>query len=451
MSFNQDFVWGTATSAYQIEGAANEDGRGESVWDAFSHQPGKVLGGHTGDVACDHYHRFREDVALMAQMGVKAYRFSVSWPRVLPEGTGPVNEKGLQFYSDLVDCLLEHGITPYVTLYHWDLPYQLYLRGGWMNPDSPSWFAEYAAVVGQALGDRVKHFITFNEPQVFVGCSFVQGVHAPGVLMERRECLQMTHNILLAHGRAVKVLRDRVENCLIGIAPTSDVPIPADREQQSIDAARDAFFAVGEGSDWVWSVSWWSDPILLGHYPEEGMRSMAKDMPPIAPSDMELISQPIDFYGQNIYRGKPMCRDEQGKYRFAEHKIGAAKTAIGWYVDPECLYWGCKFLYERYKKPIYITENGMSCHDWVSLDGKVHDPARIDYLARHLQWLRRASEEGTEIAGYFQWSLMDNFEWAQGYGDRFGMVYVDFENQQRIPKDSFYWYRAVIAENGSNL
>lgn len=451
MMFKKDFAWGTATSAYQIEGAVNEDERGASVWDVFSHQPGKTAYGHTGDIACDHYHRFRQDVELMAQLGVKAYRFSVSWSRILPEGTGVVSKKGLQFYSDLVDCLLLHGIVPYITLYHWDLPYALYLRGGWLNPDSPRWFAEYAAVVGRRLGARVKHFITMNEPQVFIGCSFVQGVHAPGVRMERKECLQMAHHVLLAHGLAVQSLRAEVPNAQIGIAPTSEAALPADQSTQAVEAARRAFFSVDAGDDWVWSVAWWSDPILLGHYPEDGLRVLGQDLPQIGQNDLTIISQPIDFYGQNIYRGRPMCKNAQGQYQFAEHKAGAPKTAIGWFVDFDCLYWASKFLYERYQKPIYITENGMSSHDWISLDGKVHDSARIDYLHRHLQGLRRAAEEGVEIAGYFQWSLLDNFEWAQGYGDRFGLVYVDFETQQRIPKDSFAWYQSVISQNGGNL
>lgn len=451
MAFKQNFVWGTATSAYQIEGAAREDGRGPSIWDVFAHQPGKVLAGHNGDVACDHYHRFEQDVALMAQLGVKGYRFSISWSRVLPEGTGPVNEKGLAFYGRLVDCLLEHGITPYVTLYHWDLPYALYQRGGWLNPDSPRWFAEYAAVIGRALGDRVRHFITFNEPQVFIGCAFVQGVHAPGVRMERRECLQMAHHVLLAHGMAVQSLRAQVPGVQVGIAPTSDAMIPADESPEAVEAARKAFFATPGGDDWVWSTAWWSDPVLLGRYPEDGLRELEADLPAIGAEDMKLISQPIDFYGQNIYRGNPMERDAQGQCRLAAHKPGAPKTAIGWYVDFDCLYWASKFLYERYQKPLYITENGMSCHDWISLDGKVHDPARIDYLHRHLRGLRRAAGEGVDVAGYFQWSLLDNFEWAQGYGDRFGLVYVDFETQQRLPKDSFAWYSQVIAQNGQNL
>lgn len=451
MTFQKDFVWGAATSAYQIEGAAFEDGKGPSIWDIYAHQPGKVFDGHTGDVACEHYHRMEEDIKLMARLGVKAYRFSVSWPRVLPEGVGAVNEKGLSFYERLVDMLLAHGIEPYVTLYHWDMPYALYLRGGWMNPDSARWFAGYAALVAGRLKGRVKHFITFNEPQVFIGCSFIQGVHAPGVKMGRRECLQMSHNVLLAHGRAVQALRAEAPGALMGIAPTSEAAIPVSESPQDIEAARQAYFATSGGDDWVWSAAWWSDPVLLGRYPEEGLKLLEADLPPIGTEDLKLISQPIDFYGQNVYRGYPVRMGLDGRPEMMRHPAGTPKTAIGWQVDFDCLYWAARFLYERYKKPVYITENGMSSHDWVSLDGKVHDAARVDYLHRHLLKLRRAVEEGIDIAGYFQWSLMDNFEWSQGYSDRFGLVYVDFQTQERIPKDSFEWYRKTIIENGANL
>lgn len=451
MGFNKDFVWGVATSAYQIEGAADTDGKGKSIWDVFAQQQGAIFEGHTGEVACDHYHRMEEDVRLMAGLGVKAYRFSISWARVLPEGIGRVNEKGIAFYERLVDLLLEYNITPYVTLYHWDLPYALYLKGGWMNPESPQWFANYVALIGKRFKDKVKHFITFNEPQVFIGCSFIQGVHAPGVKMGRRECLQMSHHVLLAHGRAVQALRGEVADVKIGYAPTSDAAIPVSASQQDIAAARKAYFATPGGDDWVWSVSWWSDPVLLGKYPEDGMKNLEPDLPRITPEDMQLISQPIDFYGQNIYRGNLVCEGKNGEPEFLKHKIGGPKTAIGWHVNFDCLYWGTKFLYERYQKPIYITENGMSSHDWVSIDGKIHDMARIDYLQRHLQGLRCAAEEGADIAGYFQWSLMDNFEWSQGYSERFGLVYVDFQSLERIPKDSYYWYHNTIAKNGTNL
>lgn len=451
MSFSKDFVWGVATSSYQIEGAALEDGKGLSIWDAYSHQEGKTFEGDNGDVACDHYHRYKEDIRLMAELGVKAYRFSVSWPRVLPDGTGRVNETGIRFYSDLVDEMLRYGITPYLTLYHWDMPYELYKRGGWLNPDSPKWFAEYAGLIAGRLGDRVKHYMTFNEPQVFIGLAYVDGVHAPGHKFSRKDTLQMAHNVLLAHGLGVQAIRGRIPDARIGYAPTSNVPVPVTGRPEDIEAARRAFFEMPADGNWSWNTAWWSDPVLLGSYPADGMEILKQDLPDIGQDDMKTICQPLDFYGQNIYRGVPTRADEAGNPRQVPYPQGDPKTAIGWHVNFDCLYWGTKFLYERYKKPIFITENGMSCHDWVHLDNKVHDPQRIDYLRRHLLWLRKAAEEGVEVAGYFQWSFMDNFEWARGYNDRFGIVYVDYQTQERIPKDSYYWYRKTIEENGENL
>lgn len=450
MGFRDDFIWGVATSSYQIEGAWNADDKGLSIWDVYSKTHGKVFEGHTGDVACDHYHRYKEDIALMAELGVKGYRFSVSWPRILPDGVGRVSEEGLRFYSDLVDELLRHGITPYLTLYHWDLPYALFDRGGWLNPDSPRWFAEYAGVVAKRLGDRVKHFMTFNEPQVFVGLAFVDGVHAPGHRLTRAETLRMAHHVLLAHGLAAQQLRAQAGDAKIGYAPTSNAPVPATDSPADIEAARRAYFDMPLDGDWSWNVSWWSDPVILGHYPEDGVRILEADLPRIGAGDMATICQPLDFYGQNIYRGERTRAAGDGFEKLA-NPAGGPRTAIGWHVDFDCLYWGARFLYERYKKPIMITENGMSAHDWPSLDGKVHDPQRIDYLHRHLRGLRRAAEEGVDIRGYFQWSFMDNFEWTRGYHDRFGLVHVDFSTQKRLPKDSFYWYGDVIRSNGSSL
>lgn len=451
MGFDKSFVWGAATSAYQIEGAFSDDGKGASIWDVYSHQPGKIVDGGSGDIACDHYHRLEEDVRLMADLGIKGYRFSISWPRVLPRGVGPVNEAGLDFYEHLVDLLLQNGIEPYVTLYHWDLPYSLYLRGGWMNPDSPKWFAAYAQTVAKRLRGKVRSYITLNEPQVFIGCAFQQGVHAPGILMERRECLQMAHNVLLAHGHAVQALRSVDSAVRIGYAPTSDAAIPASCSEADLAAARELYFSVPGGNDWVWSTAWWSDPVFFGRYPADGLEALRADMPAIGADDMKIIAQPIDFYGQNVYRGYYVRRGEDGRPQKLEHPLGSARTTMDWTVTPDCLYWAVKMLYERYQKPICITENGMSGTDWVSLDGKVHDTARIDYLHRHLLGLRRAAEEGIALEGYFQWSLMDNFEWGQGYTKRFGLIYVDYETQRRIPKDSFDWYRQTIACNGANL
>ncbi len=449
MGFAKDFVWGAATSSYQIEGTGRDSGKGQNIWDVFTKEPGRVYEGHTGDIACDHYHRFREDVAYMKELGLKGYRFSIDWSRVLPEGTGKVNEKGIDFYNALIDELLEQGIEPYITLYHWKLPYEIYKRGGWMNPEIVEWFGQYARLVAERFSDRVKYFFTLNEPQCFVGLGFLQGCHAPGVKAPLRDTFEMAHNALKAHGRAVQMLRAYgKQNVQIGYAPTSGMCYPEKETPKDIEAARKALFALPDDlSNWTWNVSWWSDPVILGKYPEEGMKKYEKYLPVITDEDMKLISQPIDFYGQNIYNGRCIRMGTDGRPEEVRRPAGFPKTATNWPVTPEALYWGPKFLYERYRKPIYITENGMACHDTVSQDGKVHDPNRIDFLARYLKNLKRAAEE-IDIRGYFQWSLMDNFEWDKGYAERFGIIYVDFETQERIWKDSAYWYRDLIHRNG---
>lgn len=449
MGFAKDFVWGAATSSYQIEGTGRDSGKGQNIWDVFTKEPGRVYEGHTGDIACDHYHRFREDVAYMKELGLKGYRFSIDWSRVLPEGPGKVNEKGIDFYNALIDELLEQGIEPYITLYHWELPYEIYKRGGWMNPEIVEWFGQYARLVAERFSDRVKYFFTLNEPQCFVGLGFLQGCHAPGVKAPLRDTFEMAHNALKAHGRAVQMLRAYgKQNVQIGYAPTSGMCYPEKETPKNIEAARKALFALPDDlSNWTWNVSWWSDPVILGKYPEEGMKKYEKYLPVITDEDMKLISQPIDFYGQNIYNGRCIRMGTDGRPEEVRRPAGFPKTATNWPVTPEALYWGPKFLYERYRKPIYITENGMACHDTVSQDGKVHDPNRIDFLARYLKNLKRAAEE-IDIRGYFQWSLMDNFEWDKGYAERFGIIYVDFETQERIWKDSAYWYRDLIRRNG---
>ena len=449
MGFAKDFVWGAATSSYQIEGTGRDSGKGQNIWDVFTKEPGRVYEGHTGDIACDHYHRFREDVAYMKELGLKGYRFSIDWSRVLPEGTGKVNEKGIDFYNALIDELLEQGIEPYITLYHWELPYEIYKRGGWMNPEIVERFGQYARLVAERFSDRVKYFFTLNEPQCFVGLGFLQGCHAPGVKAPLRDTFEMAHNALKAHGRAVQMLRAYgKQNVQIGYAPTSGMCYPEKETPKDIEAARKALFALPDDlSNWTWNVSWWSDPVILGKYPEEGMKKYEKYLPVITDEDMKLISQPIDFYGQNIYNGRCIRMGTDGRPEEVRRPAGFPKTATNWPVTPEALYWGPKFLYERYRKPIYITENGMACHDTVSQDGKVHDPNRIDFLARYLKNLKRAAEE-IDIRGYFQWSLMDNFEWDKGYAERFGIIYVDFETQERIWKDSAYWYSDLIRRNG---
>lgn len=452
MAFAKDFVWGAATSAYQIEGAVNTGGKGKHIWDIYTDEPGHVFDGHTGEIACDHYHRFREDVKLMKEMGLKGYRFSVDWSRVFPDGFGCVNEEGIAFYNSLIDELLEYDIEPYITLYHWELPYEIYKRGGWMNPQIVEWFGEYARLAAERFSDRVTHFFTLNEPQCFVGLGFLTGEHAPGLKSPLCDTFAMAHNVLKAHGRAVQKLRQYgKQEITIGYAPTCGMCYPETDKPEDIKAARQALFAMNQDDrNWTWNVSWWSDPVLLGHYPEEGLRRYEKYLPKITEEDMKLIAEPIDVYGQNIYNGRCVRMGTDGKPEDVRRCEGFPKTAIDWPVTPEALYWGPKFLYERYQKPIYITENGLSCHDVLSIDGKVHDPNRIDFLARYLHELKRAAGE-IDLRGYFQWSLMDNFEWAKGYSERFGLIYVDFKTQERILKDSAYWYRNMIQNNGEKL
>ena len=450
MAFKKDFIWGAATAAYQIEGAAFEDGKGLSVWDTFCMEEGRGFEGHSGAVACDHYHRYREDFRLMAELGIKNYRFSFSWPRIMPDGTGKINDKGIAFYSDLIDEMLKNGITPYATLFHWDYPYELFRRGGWLCDESPEWFAQYTKVVADNFGDRVKDFFTLNEPQCFIGLSFVDTVHAPGIKFPLRDSLRMAHNVLLSHGAAVDVLRARVPGCRVGYAPTATHFHPATSSQEDLEAARRASFDASP-DNWTFNIAWWSDPVLLGSYPQKCAELFGRNMPRIGQDDMARICRPLDYYGQNIYQSIPVESDGAGGCRAAKREVGHSKTAIGWPITPQCLRYPPVFLYERYKTPIIITENGLSCHDLVSLDGKVHDPNRIDYLERHLSELEKAAFDGADIAGYFQWSFMDNFEWAKGYDDRFGLVYVNFETQERIPKDSAYWYRDYINTAGRPL
>jgi beta-glucosidase len=447
MAFANNFVWGAAAASYQVEGAAFDDGKGLSVWDMMCSEPGRIWEGNTGNVSCDHYHRYREDARLMGEIGLKAYRLSVSWPRVMPEGTGKVNAKGLDFYDKLVDSLLENGVQPWVTLFHWDYPYKLYLRGGWMNPDSSDWFAEYTRVIVDKLSDRVTHWMTLNEPQVFVDAGHREGRHAPGVRLGFREVLTIAHNALLAHGKAAQVIRAGAKaKPQIGAAPVGVTMIPATPRKKDIDAARESMFAVRTKD--CGSNTWFADPMVLGHYPEDGLKLFEADMPEIKAADLKTICQPLDFYGVNIYRGDVISADSPVPVLGAD---GPALTTMNWRLTPEALYWGPKFLYERYNLPLVITENGMANMDWIHTDGKVHDPQRIDFLKRYLGELERASDDGIPVNGYMYWSIMDNFEWAEGYKQRFGLVYVDYATGERTLKDSAYWYKEVIAANGKNI
>lgn len=447
--FPRDFVWGVATSAYQIEGAARSDGRGLSIWDVFCARPGAISDGESGDIACDHYHRYREDVALMERLGVNGYRFSVSWPRVMPAGTGAVNQQGLDFYNRLVDDLLAAGIQPMCTLFHWDLPQALYHRRGWLNRDVAGWFADYVEVVARSLSDRVKGWITQNEPQCYIGMALLDGVHAPGDKLPYPEYLAAAHNSMRAHGRAVQALRAH-SGAVVGYAAAAQIAQPATEGTSDVEAARTATFSVRTRG--TWNNTWWTDPVLLGRYPADGLALFGNDVPCFPSSDFDEICQPLDFLGLNIYHADAWRAGADGAPERVKLPRGYPRSAIDWQLlTPAALYWGPKYFYERYRLPVPITENGISGRDHIFLDGQVHDPQRMDYIQRALLQLRRAIADGVPVAGYYHWSLLDNFEWAEGYKQRFGLVYVDYPSLQRIPKDSFSFYQKVIATNGGAL
>ena len=449
-SFPANFTWGAAAAAYQIEGAWDADGKGPSVWDMMTEQRGKVWDGHTGRTACDHYHRYPADVALMKAMGLQAYRLSVCWPRVQPAGVGAVNTKGLDFYDRLVDELLAAGIQPWVTLFHWDYPYELFLRGGWLNSESPHWFADYTEIVVDRLSDRVSNWITLNEPQCFVGMGHLTGEHAPGLKLGIAEVLLAGHHALKAHGLAVQVIRARAQSTpAVGWAPVGCISHPASDSPADAEAAMRVMSEVYP--DNLWNNRWWGDPPVHGHYPEEGLRVYGKLAPKVRPGDMETICQPLDFYGCNIYQSSAVRAGRDGRPEMAVPPVGHPHTHFLWRVSPEALYWGPKFLAEQYKLPVVITENGLSHCDWVGVDGRVRDGGRIDFLKRYLRELDRAIADGVDVRGYFHWSIMDNFEWAEGYKHRFGLVHVDYETQKRTLKDSAFWFREVIRSNGESL
>jgi beta-glucosidase len=363
-----------------------------------------------------------------------------------------VNAKGLEFYDKLVDELLAAGIEPWVTLFHWDLPYELYCRGHWLNPDIANWFADYTQVIVAKLSDRVSRWMTLNEPQCFIGLGLQNGAHAPGLKHNLPEVLRAAHHAMVAHGRAVQVLRAEAKlPASIGWAPVGVASMPATDSTADIEAARTATFTVKK--DWcdLWNNSWWADPVIFGKYPEDGLEVFGSAVPAYTDDEMKIISEPIDFYGVNVYQGSYVRAGEDGRPKGVRRPLGSPITAFKWGVTPEALYWAPKFIQERYKLPIVVTENGLSCADWVSLDGKCHDPQRIDFLQRYLLELGRAIRDGVDVRGYFQWSIMDNFEWAEGYKERFGLVHVDYETQKRTLKDSAYWYGDVIASNGETL
>ena len=449
--FPPDFAWGVATSAYQIEGAANEDGRGASVWDVFAKRPGATFEGQTGDVACDHYHRYREDVGLLRSLEAKSYRFSISWTRVLPEGRGTINEKGIDFYARLIDELLRAGITPYPTLFHWDFPQTLFDKGGWLERDSADWFADYASLVVQRLGDRVRHWTTLNEPNVHLLLGHVLGIHAPGLKLPPEKAFIAAHNVMRAHGRAIQAIRaaERPTTPLdVGLAFGFVGYHPASSRPEDLAAAAELTFAATDGP--LGRPAWWLDPMLRGIYPADGLALHAAHLPPQFEKDLVEIRQPQDFLGLNIYWSDPVRRGPDGRPEVVPFPAGYPRAATDWQpLSPQALYHGPRFAHDRYRLPIYITESGLSVRDQLFLDGGIHDPQRIDYIQRVLVHVAAALRDGVPVRGFFHWSLLDNFEWADGYKQRFGLVYVNFASQRRVPKDSFAFYRDIIRSNGA--
>ncbi len=443
--FPKDFTWGSATAAYQIEGAWNEDGKGPSIWDVFSHKKGKIKNGDTGDRACDHYHRHREDIEIMKEIGLEAYRFSISWPRILPQGKGTINQPGIDFYSHLVDLLLEAGIRPFVTLYHWDLPQALQKEGGWNNRSSAGWFADYAETVVKHLGDRVEDWITLNEPFIFSSAGYITGDHAPG-FRNPWKYFSTVHHALLAHGRALEVIHQGPGDNRAGITLDLRPLYPAtdsEKDRYAVTMADKAMRRL------------FLDPLFKGHYPEDYFESHKMFFPEIDDADLKEISRPIDFLGINNYSRDPIryvwwlpknyfwpgLRDiPEGEFV----RDGVQYSAMGWEVYPPSLYEVLIYLKEEYGNPVtIITENGAPFDDRLE-NGRVHDRKRIDLLDGYIRYLHKALDEGARCEGYFVWSFLDNFEWAEGYSKRFGLVHVDYDTCERTIKDSGYWYRDHI-------
>jgi beta-glucosidase len=442
--FPGGFLWGAATSAYQIEGSPLADGAGESNWHRFSHTPGRTLNGDTGDVACDHYRRYAEDVELMTWLGLNAYRFSLAWGRILPEGSGPVNPKGLDFYARLIDRLLERGIQPLVTLYHWDLPTALDERGGWLNPQIVDWFADYAEVAFRAFGDRVPMWATLNEPWVVCDAGYLHGVHAPGHRSLPEAAVAARH-LLRAHGAAVRVHggeRAGRIGVVVNLAPKD--PATGAPEDRAASARADAYMN-----------RQYLDPILLGRSPDLLPEMFGDAWTPYSPEDLQLIRQPIDFLGINYYTRNVVRNDPGAPPTRARdvHQPGSIHTATGWEVHAESftdMLCGVKESYGDI--PLYVTENGAAFDDpAVAAGGRVDDPLRVQYYREHLLAAREAMRRGVDLRGYFAWSLLDNFEWSSGYSKRFGLMHVDFATQRRTPKASAHYYREVIRSRGGVL
>ena len=447
--FPDDFLWGVATSSYQIEGAFDEDGRGESIWDRFSKTPGQVIDGTNGDVACDHYHRYADDVAMMKSLNVASYRFSIAWPRIIPAGRGAINQKGLDFYSRLVDALLEAGIKPFATLYHWDLPQALEDEGGWSSRSTAEAFVEYCAAVVDHLGDRVNHWITHNEPWCASSHGYETGTHAPGIEDPRR-FVAASHHLLLSHGLAVPVIRAKCPTAEVGITLNQCPMVPASDSAADHDAAR---YADGHFN------RWFLDPIFGHGYPDDMVRDYiargylpAEGMTMVRDGDLDAIAVKTDFVGINYYN-RSLIRSEAIPEADNDPPLRSLApeeewTEMGWEIYPPGLYNTLMRVHLHYgPRKMYVTENGCSFSTGPNAEGRVEDVRRVNYFREHLRSCHRAIADGAPLAGYFAWSLMDNYEWERGYGQRFGIVHVDYETQVRTPKDSAKFLATVFAGN----
>ena len=440
-SFPKGFLWGSATASYQVEGAVNEDGRGPSIWDTFSHQPGKTTNGDTGDVADDHYHRYKEDIQLMKALGLQTYRFSIAWPRVFPNGTGTPNPKGLDFYDRMLDELLAAGIQPFCTLYHWDLPQALEDKGGWQSRDTAEAFGNYAGYVAERLSDRVKQFMTMNEMRSFVDIGYKDGRHAPGLKLPPAGVNQVRHHALLAHGLGVQAIRAHAKpGTKVGLAENATCCVPLYESPEYITAATIAMRETNAG---------YLTAVMEDRYTDHYLNVAGADAPKHTPAEMAIIGSPLDFVGMNVYTASYVRANSPEGYAIVPPPKSYPHMMSSWLtVGPEALYWGPKLAAQIWGiKEIYITENGASSADVVAPDGNIYDSDRIMYLRNYLTQLHRGVSEGVPVRGYFCWSLMDNYEWADGYAYRFGIHYVDFVTQKRTPKMSAHFYREVIARN----
>ena len=438
--FPQNFLWGCATAAYQIEGAVHEDGRKPSIWDTFSHTPGKTFQGQTGDVADDSYHLYKEDVQLLKNLGVTGYRLSIAWSRIFPDGTGQPNEKGLDYYNRVVDELLKNNISPYITLFHWDLPQAL--PGGWQSRDTSKAFGDYAAYIAKHLSDRVGHFFTTNEFVCFTDLGYKNGQFAPGLKLPDAQVNQVRHHGILGHGMAVQAIRANAKpGTQIGLAENATVYVPVIETREQIEAAHRA--TREENAPFLTAV-------LEGKYTDRYLRRQGVNAPKVEPGDMEIIGSPLDFVGLNVYAPEYVRADSSPDgYSVEPRPTSYPHMASPWlYIGPEVIYWAIRNVSEVWKpKALYITENGCSSDDVLTADGRIEDTDRVMYLRNHITNLHRAASEGYPIKGYFLWSLIDNYEWADGYSKRFGIHYVDFKTQKRTPKLSAEWYRDVISRN----